>query len=235
MPIKKRVLFRSRPGFSLTEMMMAVMISGMVLSSLAAIHATSTTHLFQNYRQNKIKNEASIAMKTVMSRLSGATRIERPAAGTAENWLYIAENVDHLPTRCYPIRAGEPVRWHLFCRYTSVNSFCRSGSCLMYHTGTIAGGPGCPNTATAPALPIPAFCGPGGGGTVTRLMDHISVSAAPIFSRRTADGIFERSSVRTRLHMLWTPPAGLNTTARPIDSVLQSVGSIQCNPGSPGC
>ncbi|MDT8286527.1 MAG: type II secretion system protein [Elusimicrobiales bacterium] len=228
-----------RGGFSLAEMMIAVMISGMVLASLAAIHSTSTTHLFQNYRQNKLKNEATVAMKTVMSRLSTATRIDWPAAGSAANALSIAENVDHLPTRCYPIRAGEPVRWHYFCRYTTINSFCRSGRCLMYHTGTIAGGPGCPNTAAAPAIPYPAFCGPGGGGTVTRLMDHLDVSGGPVFSRRNADGIFERSSVLVRLHLLWTPSTAaagdMSRIARPVDSTLESVGSIQCSPGSDGC
>ncbi|KAF0126584.1 MAG: hypothetical protein FD189_922 [Elusimicrobia bacterium] len=224
-----------RPGFSLTEMMVGVMISGMVLASLAAIHATSSTHLFQNYRQNKVKNEASIAMKTVMNRLSGVTRIQRPSPGTAENVLFIAENVDHFPTGCYPIRAGQPVRWHFFCHYTTLNAYCRSGSCLMYHTGTVAGGAGCPSAVNAPALPFPAFCGPGGGGAVTRLMDHLDVSGGAVFSRRAADGIYERSSVRARLHLRWTPSVSLSRTARTIDSVLESIGSIQCNPGSPGC
>jgi prepilin-type N-terminal cleavage/methylation domain-containing protein len=228
-----------RPGFSLTEMMIGVMISGMVLASLAAIHSTSTSHMFQNYRQNMVKNEATNAMKTVMSRLSVATRIDRPTPGNSDNILAIAENVDHLPTRCYPIRAGQPVRWHYFCRYTSANSYCLSGSCLMYHTGTVAGGPGCPNTATAPAIPYPGFCGPGGGGTVTRLMDHLDVSGGAVFSRRSADGITERSSVLARLRLRWIPPAvtgrDLSRTARPIDSTLESVGSIQCSPGSPGC
>lgn len=237
MPINN--LAGRRPGFTLTEMMIGVMISGMVLASLAAIHATSTQHMFQNYRQNKVKNDATVAMKTVMSRLATATRIDRPLPTRSDNILAIAENVDHLPTRCYPIRAGEPVRWHYFCRYTSANSFCRSGNCLMYHTGTVAGGPGCPNTSTASPMPYPGFCGPGGGGTVTRLMDHLDVSDGALFSRRTADGIFERSSVRVRLHINWVPPtvAGrdLSRTARPIDSVLESVGSIQCSPGSPGC
>lgn len=214
---------------------MAIMISGMVLASLAAIHATSSAHLLQNYRQNKAKNEASTAMKTVMNRLSGATRIESPVPGDTADILAIAENVDHLPTRCYPIRAGAPVRWHYFCRYTAVNSFCPSGNCLMYHTGAIGGGAGCPNAAMAPALPWPAFCGPGGGGAVIRLADHVDVSGGQLFSRRAADGVFERSSVRARLHIRWTPSAGLSRTARPIDSLLQSVGSIQCNPGSPGC
>lgn len=231
MPTK--IYFRLRPGFTLAEMMIAVAISGMLLASLAAIHATSTSHMYQNYRQNLVKNEATNTMKTVMSRLGAATRIDRPTPGNSDNILAIAENVDHLPTRCYPIRAGQPVTWHYFCRYTAANSFCRSGNCIMYHTGTVAGGPGCPNTATATAMPYPGFCGPGGGGTVTRLMDHLDISGGSVFSRRSADGVNERSAVRVRVGVRWIPPT--TRASRPIFSTLESVGSIQCNPGSPGC
>ncbi len=231
----------TRRGFSLAEMMIGVMISGMVLASLASIHSTSTTHLFQNYRQNTIKNGASVAMKTVMTRLSLATRIDNPAFGNSGNILAIAENVDQL-TNCRPIRAGEPVAWHYFCRFTNITVSCPSGNCLMYHTGTIAGGTGCPNTVAEPAVPYPAFCGPGGGGTVTKLTDYLNVAASPLFSRRNVPvanpDVAERDTVRVRIRVTWTPSVPLSRSARPVDSQLETTGSIQrsvCNSGLPGC
>jgi prepilin-type N-terminal cleavage/methylation domain-containing protein len=234
MPIKYGT---GRGGFTLTEMMIGIMISGMVLASLAAIHATSTTHMFQNYRQNTIKNGASFAMKTVMSRLAASTRIDSPAFGASGNILAIAENVDQL-TGCHPIRAGSARQWHYFCRYTATNANCPSGSCLMYHTGAItAGGGTCPNgPAWAPSYP--AFCGPGGGGVVTRLTDNINVSSFFLFSRRAADGVNERDAVRVRVRVSWTPSVALSRSARPVDSTLDSTGSIQrsvCNSALPGC
>ncbi|HBE87551.1 MAG TPA: hypothetical protein DDW67_00210 [Elusimicrobia bacterium] len=234
MPTKYGV---SRGGFSLAEMMIAVMISGMVLASLAAIHATSTNHMFQNYRQNTIKNGASLAMKTIMVNLAGSTRIDRPTFNTAGDILAIAENVDQL-TGCHPIRAGSVRRWHYFCRYTATNANCPSGNCLMYHTGTItAGGGTCPNgPAWTPSYP--AFCGPGGGGAVTRLTDHINVASFPLFSRRSIDGVTERDNVRARVRVTWIPSVALSRSARPVDSTLDSTGSIQrsvCNSGLAGC
>lgn len=225
-----------RGGFTLTEMMIGVMISGMVLASLAAIHATSTNHMFQNYRQNTIKNGASLAMKTVMSRLSGSTRIDRPTFDTSGNILAIAGNIDQL-TGCRPIRAGVAQTWHYFCLYTATNANCRSGNCLMYHTGTVTGGGTCPSgPAWTPSYP--AFCGPGGGGTVTRLTDHVNTATSPIFTRRSADGVTERDAVRVRVRVTWTPSVTLGRSARPVDSMLDSTGSIQrsvCNSALAGC
>ena len=118
-----------RNGFTLAELVIASLIFGFMITSLATIYSTANKHMFQQYRQNTIKSGASVAMKAIVSKLTAATRIDCPClpspapcpAGcsgvTAGNILAFAVNVDQN-SGCFPIStlATAPFTpsWHRF-------------------------------------------------------------------------------------------------------------------------
>jgi prepilin-type N-terminal cleavage/methylation domain-containing protein len=224
---------KKRPGFTLAELMIAIIIFGFMITSLATIYSTSTRNMFQNYRGNAIKTNVGVAMRKIQNTLSVATRIDRPtktgAVTDAGNILAFATNVDQT-SGCYPVGPGSAA-WHYFC-------VPAGGSILYYHTGAIPGGTGC--AAAAPSTwngPYPvAFCGIGGGGTVTALMDNAAPNPV-FFSRRPTEivlvngvgvvtqGVTEQNTVRVMLRSFWA--AAGNKAQRDVDFTMDTV--IQVN------
>lgn len=224
---------KKRGGFTLAEMLLAVMIFGFMATSLATIYSTTNRHMFQNYRANIIKSNVGIAMRAIHNNLSMATRIDAPAFNTADNVLSFTANADQL-TGCYPVAAGVEVRWHHFCiapdpTYSGLNS-------LFYHTGTMAGGAGCPPSAPM-AFPSPyppaGSCG-SSGGTITLLMQATAPNPF-FFSRRaseakimngtpvTVTGVTERDQVLIMLRSFWSASnRGFGRAQRDIDFSLES-------------
>jgi prepilin-type N-terminal cleavage/methylation domain-containing protein len=229
MPITKR------EGFTLIELLIATIIFGLMIMSLAAIYSTANSHMLQNYRQNAIKSSALLAMKTISSRLSEATRIDSPAINGEGNELKFASNIDQL-TGCYPINDKEPVTWHKFCYAPGITSKCRYGNCLYYHTGTVKTRGGvCPN-GPAWAPPVDPFCGPSGLGTVIQLASFVQPPAGGfLFSRyRPADGALGNALVNIRLRVVWDPAAvavarrGNFRSSRAIDTTLNTTVRVIC-------
>lgn len=227
---------RQSAGFTLAELIMAVLIFGFMIASLSTIYSTANKHLFRNYRLNNFKSTASVAMKTITARLQEATYIEKPdkpgplSPVTTSESLAFAVNVDQV-TGCYPINSLEPASWHYFCRSQAVNTACPSGSCLYYHTGAITGGGGCPAGArwTYPAV----ICG-ATGGAVTLLASFVDVTtlpALPLFSRSLADG---SAVVNINLRLRWDPAANygvgrdFRTTDKLIDTTLRTSVRVNC-------
>ncbi|MCM2268325.1 MAG: type II secretion system GspH family protein [Elusimicrobiales bacterium] len=214
---------KKRPGFTLAELILAVMIFGFMATSLATIYSTSNRHMFQNYRANVIKTNVGIAMRAVQNTLSTSTRLDVPAYGASGNILAFASNVDQV-TGCYPVGPGE-ARWHYFCIAPDAN--IPAINSLYYHTGTIAGGTGC--AVAAPSLwggGYPAFCGFFGGGTVTLLMQATRPTPT-FFSRAAVDGVNERDIVRVRLRSLWSASGrGFGKSQRDVDFTLDSAVQV---------
>jgi len=220
-----------RSGFSLPELVLAMFIFGFMSMSLATIYATANRHMFQGYRSSIIKTNGDYAMKAIQNNLSVATRLDFPAYGSGGNALAFATNVDQM-NGCYPISQLDPAAWYYFC--VTADAVMPGVSDLYYHTGPINGGTGCmvanPTTWTGP---YPAFCGPGGGGTVTLLMQYIvapnvqaDAQSQFIFSRSAADGVREVPVVRVRLHSFWDAGArGFGSTQRNVDFTLDSLVS----------
>lgn len=214
----------NRQGFTLAELVLSVFIFSFIAASLATIVATTNRHMFQNYRQNILKTNVLISMKSIQNKLSVATRVDLPAAGARDTRLAFATNVDQN-TGCYPIYAAAPApAWHYFCL---------AGSRLYYYTGPISGGV---NACGSPAPTI--WCGnnpvangcytvPGcGGGGGTMLMENVvaSLPAAALFSRHATDGVNEADTVRVLLRSQWlAAPSGLGSTQRDVDTRLDSV------------
>ena len=202
-----RLLNRKSAGFTLAELIIATLIFGLMVASLSTLYSTANKHMFQNYRMDKIKSDASVAMKSITSRLSEANRIDSPALNATGSILAFAVNVDQL-TACYPVNNSEAVTWHYFCR-SGITQECPLGGCLYYHTGTIAGGGGCPGAAWTPTYPVPT-CGCAGCGTVTLLTSFVDVSANPLFSRQVAGS---SALVNVNLRVRWDPATN-GTAAR---------------------
>lgn len=223
----------NRKGFTLAELVLALFIFGFMSMSLATIYGTANRHMFQNYRRNTIKTNADFAMKVLHNTMATATRLDFPAYGAAENRLAFASNVDQ--SGCYRISTADPASWHYFC--VAADPVLPGVTNLYYHTGNIGGGAaGCMAAAPATWSPsYPAFCGPGGGGTVTLLMQHVA-SPLPqppdsqttfIFSRSPLDRVNEVPAVRIRLRSQWIAAnRGYGGSQRDVDFTLDSLVSV---------
>lgn len=226
MPFKFRIGVK-RAGFTLAELVVATLIFGFMVASLATIYSTANKHMFQNYRMNTFKSSASVAMKAITTRLQAANRIDAPGPNASGSNLAFAVNVDQ--NGCYPVNSGEVSSWHYFCRSGVIPGECPQGNCLYYHTGTIAGGAGCPGGAAwAASYPVPS-CGCAGCGTVTQLVSSVYPGATPpLFSRLNGDVNMALNLVKIRLRIYWDPATNFTagrdfrTTAKIIDTPLQT-------------
>ena len=160
-----------RKGFTLMELVLATLMFGFMMMSLASIYSTANRHMFQSYRQNIIKSNASTAMKTITVRLSEANRVDAPIEGFSGNFLRFAVNVDQT-SGCYPVNPAITPTWHYFCYIPKAGANCTPADCLLYyHTAnyTGPGGGGCPSggvrfrltrlrsAAPAAAAPLPCW------------------------------------------------------------------------------
>lgn len=234
-----------RKGFTLGELLIATLIFGFMISSLATIYATANKHMFQQYRANTVKSSASIAMKDMVNNLMAANRIDYPPYGTAAdpcpsgpgNCLAFAFNVDQN-RGCRIAPASTPnttPTWHYFCLSNTVTTECKSGRCLYHHQGTVNPVPsdcsaaGCTNCWTG-TYPV-ASCG-GSYGTVTQLSNTVLPgTSGRLFSRRSNEGVYEQDQVKIMLRLYWDPAAmidpqqpggSLRTSGRVIDTTLTS-------------
>jgi prepilin-type N-terminal cleavage/methylation domain-containing protein len=223
MRINFKKINKKQAGFTLAELMISILIFSMMMTALVTIYGTINKHMFQSYRQNIVKNNLAIAVKAIQIRLMTATRVDTPAFGSRGNTLAFVTNVDKQ-SGCSPVNAAISNTWHYFCK---------SGTNVYYHTGNVPSTTGgCPCTAThsnrwrgLTSYPI-GFCGPGGGGSVTQLLNNSQIPAmGRLFSRRSADGIREIDQVAISLR------STSNTDgARPIDVTLGAVVHSQTTP-----
>lgn len=204
-----------RPGFTLAELVIAVLIFGFMSTSLATIYSTANRHMFQNYRNNMIKSSVSMAMIDIRRNLQQATRVDIPAAGAGGNVLALAVNVDQL-TGCYPVNNATALTpaWHYYC--TRADAIDPTIIDLYHHTGAINGdATWCGSSpdkfwAGAGAYPVP-ICGAAiAGQTVTLIMQYSAAPLSPpyspvMFSRIASapDNVYERDSVLVTLRSFW--------------------------------
>ena len=223
-------------GFTLVELLISILIFAMMMSALATIYGTISRHMFQNYKQNILKTNLSVAMKVIQSRLILATRVDSPAFKNSENVLAFATNVDSQ-TGCSPVNQitisptsktlVTPNKWHYFCRAVNAKTGFND---LYYHTGNIGSDTGgCPCSAGHSNewtglgdYPVP-LCGKGGGGTVTKILENAQLPLSGfMFSRRDTLGIREVDQVRVTLRTKKTLDDD-----RPIDVSLDTIVHTQ--------
>ena len=228
---------KKRAGFTLAELVIAVLIFGFMSMSLATIYSTANRHMFQNYRNNMIKSNVSLAMHDIRHNLQQATRVDLPLMGNGGNSLAFAVNVDSV-TGCYPVNqltVAAPPAWHYFC--TRADPVDPSITDLYHHTATIAGnGSWCgssPSNFWAGAYPVPVCGASIAGQTVTLIMQYSQTALAPnssdMFSRKTADNVYERSSVLITLRSHWVPDFtkfGKSQRQREVDFTLTSLVNV---------
>lgn len=233
---------KKRPGFTLAELILAVIIFGFMSTSLATIYSTANRNMFQNYRSNIIKTNVGLSMRAIQNTLTTATRLDAPLYNSSGNILAFASNVDQL-SGCYPVNSAalsaaligtqvspaSPPTWHYFC--IAPDASLAGVNSLYYHTGVIPGGSGCdavsPTTwnGTGPNG-YPAYCGFGGGGTVTLLMQAVQTSQ-DFFTRRNTDDVYERDLVLVRLRSQWSASMrGFGKSQRDVDFTLRSAVKV---------
>ena len=216
-----------RPGFSLMELIVATMISAFIAMSLVTINTTANRHVFQSSRANEVKAQLTIGMKAIRNGLGQGTLIVEPAKGSSGNRLVVASNLSQNPdlTGCYPIAAGQPVAWQLFCTNTVTGPYGASVTQLLAYSNTINGG-GCTCPASCSLNIFPSFaCGANGNNKLV-VASYLN-TATPLFSRVAGDVLpNDSNSVLVRLHAIWTPTHGLENTQRSVDHALSSIFTV---------
>ena len=212
--------FKLRRAFTLAELLIAMLIFSFMMLSMVGIYSAANKHMFQNYRQNAVRSGALVAMKTITARLQEANRIDIPAAGAAGNVLAFAGNVDNF-SGCYRINPAITPSWHFICHAPAVTVACPYGNCLYHHTGTIAGGGGCPGGPYW-AVSYPVVCGQS-GGTITQLA--YDVVPTPSLFYRTDTDFAGRPLVKVRLRVFWDPPTDYTPGVRDFRSVGRRIDS----------
>lgn len=224
---------KKRAGFTLAELVIAVLIFGFMSTSLATIYSTANRHMFQNYRNNMIKSNVSLAMRDIRRNLQMATRLDIPAVGAGGNVLAFATNVDQL-SGCYPVNQAETPAWHYFC--TRADAMDATITDLYHHTGTIGvNATWCGSSPTAfwnaGSYPVPICGTQQAGQTVTLIMQYSVPAAAPnsasMFSRIASapDNVYERDSVLVTLRSRWIAALrgfGTSQRQRDVDFTLSS-------------
>ncbi len=214
-----------RKGFTLIELMVAIIIFSFMIMSMTAMYITAEKHMFQNLRYDKLRTSLTTAVKFIKLTSSQGTRIDSPSVGGSSGSLAFASNVDSR-TGCYPINPSVQARWHYICAVACPASlgYQPGAQCLYYHTQPISGGGGCPyGAAWNAAGSYPIRCGVqtrGASEQVTLLMPYVAIpSSAPnIFSRAGLELNVVRAAIRVR----WIPPASLSSVSRPVDTTLET-------------
>ena len=195
-------------GFSLTELLIAVLIFGMIIAALTTLYGTSHKHMMQNFRETVAKNSLTVAFKTIQQDILTATRIDTPPSGGASNSLAYAKNI--ASDGCYPIDTNTAAEW---------TYVCLNGTDLWMQTGTAAAPTGCPDTGAGAlwtSANYPIACGLGVPGEILLLEN--AYCPGNCFSRTAA----EDEQVRLRL----TVRRPATSVSRAIDETLETVIKI---------
>lgn len=230
-------------GFSLIELIVVVLIMGMVLMGLAAIHGSSFRQGLNLFGESRIKTMGELAMTALRTQASRATFVAAPLNGAGSRSFsgYINVAADGSggwinPVANPPPPGGEP-RWFHFCVSPDAADVgtCRAAGtqnprpCLFFYDGPLAGGAAPPRGWGVPAV-LDANCGQGVPGANLQLLATgiqpipQGGGAAPYFSRGVAGGV-SRQQVRMRMRIRQPPgdptrPSSLREFILPVDTVV---------------
>lgn len=139
-------------GFSLTELIVVVLIGGMVLMGLAAIHGSSFRQGLNLFGESRIKTMAELAMTALRMQASRAAFVASPISGNPNGsrsfsgYINIAADGSGGWRTLVP---NEPSSWFHFCVSPDGVSVPSCGAadarqnpppCLFLYTGPLAGG-----------------------------------------------------------------------------------------------
>jgi hypothetical protein len=136
----------------LVELMIAVIIFMMVMSTLVLIWANSHRMLAATVRSVIHRNEISMAIKQISNDIAGAGTIDLPVDDSSQFYaLAGASNVDQ--SGCFPQDPNSGINWFYYCFTTAKtnpgNNLPEQN--LYYYSGAHQGGaaPGCPPSTAA--------------------------------------------------------------------------------------
>ncbi len=148
--------YENNGGFTLAEMMVAILIFLMVAASLVGFWLSAHKYMVNSFREHLIKNSANLAMRQINIDLNAASRVDFPdmsgtysetiGNSTATVWMGMVEEVDG--DGCFPISPdAEEIYWTVYC--VSAKDLSTGTSNLYRYTGSVkldtVVAPGCPS------------------------------------------------------------------------------------------
>ncbi len=162
-----------RKGYSLVEILVALVIFSFMAVALSGVFATANRFFAHQYREDLFKTRFVTAMKFIQNKMMTANEVLIPAPNNLSGYITFLSNVAVNPSStnqiCRPATAL-PSMWHYVCR--------DNGNRLFYHSGdlTISN---CPTYTTIWLSNPPTTCG--SGSNPVFLSDNIS---SLVFSRQ---------------------------------------------------
>lgn len=182
----------------MTELLMAVAVSSLVLGGLAGIGAVAARTQARDYRHGILADNLNMAMMRMQQDIRRAGRIYQPTdyAGQTRTDYFYGSWCDHnrasnAPDKCLTIH---PYQWpdldfFWYCRVSEIQPDGSTlGKLYRYAYVQAAGEPGGPGT-----------CGSGSPEVIATYVDTLTVSRAAVG--------YTRNSVRVKVTGTWTSPA----------------------------
>ena len=154
-----------RPGFTLTELLVAVALFSVLLGGFAAFYSMVFSNQCRRFADLTVANGATLVRRAFDLAMGSATFIEEPSAGASTDYLTAWTNLDADGST--PLVAGVPVQFTYLCLdgtgqqiYLYQGFFPKSDfSCGDSPDGVtrmpLAGGPGFQSTSLAFYRPEP--------------------------------------------------------------------------------
>lgn len=189
-------------GFTLVELLLAVVIFSMVMAGLAVIHSSAFKQGGRMVYDARIKHMATISHRALQMEITEATRLDIPGPGASGRHVRGFKNI--AVDGFQPINgiAGD-TRWFHFCVSNNIAGSCGLANypvgCLWYYSA-----PG-----AAPPVIDDGVCGNDAGGVKPQLLaTHIAstvtgiVGADAYFTRDAANGVSEDNQVRANFRLM---------------------------------
>lgn len=193
---------RSEAGFTLVELLLAVVIFSMVMGGLAVIHSSAFKQGGRMVYDARIKHMATISQRALQMEITEATLLEIPALGASGRHVRGYKNVAVDGFQPMSGNAGD-TKWFHFCVSNNIVGSCGLTNypvgCLWYYSA-----PG-----AAPPVIDDGVCGNAAGGVTPQLLaTHITSTVAGVvgtdayFTRDPANGVQEDNQVRANFRMM---------------------------------
>jgi prepilin-type N-terminal cleavage/methylation domain-containing protein len=194
----KKTKAGNRSGFTLVEIMISVFIFSLVMAALSVIYSTAYRQGTRMLRDMKLKGMAIVALRTMENQLQSATRLDKPAVGTAGDVIEGFKNYGPTYDPASPYKRltdSEEVSWFHYCLSDAIPGKCdvtlqHQPRCLWGYTGagTSVGAIDCGTTS-------------GGVLLASLITNDPAWGSTGFFSRSTTHGVDERNQVRVHWWM----------------------------------
>lgn len=198
---KSNRILKSAAGFTLAEVLVALLISAIVAAGLAGVWLTANRYMVKSFRMHIMKSTADLVKQQMQTDFDESSRVDFPYSGSdwsTTRWVGMVQDVDR--DGCFPM--GYPIpssafeaKWKTYClKYISA----ASGYTLYRHEGTknysTLSQPGCPTGNTGlnwQPSHYPAQSGTcGSGNNAQEMLTNIMGDPRFAYSSSTLDTMY---------------------------------------------